>query len=233
MTTKIESKIVAYEVVKPTPKETESNVDRKQAQTAGMYAMVKRPVGDLQSITRKIKPSAPYSDAAMYLTLGYITNETGRNIPVEFFINSKDLDNSEWVVAVTRLVSAIFRVCPDVVFVCEELRSIGSPNGGFFAGRFSGLKGGRHYNSLVAAIGSTIEDFLKGIGYIAAEDMSEYGVTMDVHSQPENNSQNIDEAQSVSKTNFTRCPKCQQMSFVHEGGCSRCRECGYDSCEKA
>ena len=73
-----------------------------------------------------------------------------RRRPFEIFINSKNLEHYAWTVALTRMISAIFRRGGDVSFVVEELKAVFDPQGGQWMG-------GRYVPSLLAAIGGIIE----------------------------------------------------------------------------
>ncbi|MCW8888556.1 MAG: NrdJb, partial [Gammaproteobacteria bacterium] len=147
MALKIEKKIVGYNVVKddeeaavaaPAPKElkTEGNV-------VHMTEQLERP-DMLIGSTYKVK--TPLSEHALYITVNDVilnagtANELRR--PFEIFINSKNMDHFQWIVALTRIISAVFRKGGDVTFLVEELRSVFDPKGGYFK------KGGKFMPSL-------------------------------------------------------------------------------------
>jgi len=88
--------------------------------------------------------------------------------PFEVFINSKNMDHFQWIVALTRIMSAVFRKGGDITFLVEELRSVFDPSGGYFK------KGGKFMPSLVAEIGDVVESHLKMIGMIKSEEISEH-----------------------------------------------------------
>ena len=113
-----------------------------------------RPI-ELAGKTYKIK--TPLSAQAMYITINDIIEPDGRIRPFEIFINSKNLQHFSWMVAMTRLVSAVFRRTSDPSFLVEELKSIFDPNGGYF-------KNGHYIPSLVAEIGEVIEQHLTYLG---------------------------------------------------------------------
>jgi hypothetical protein len=147
MTIKIEKKIVSYKVIKPEDEKTtveevaELNIER-------MNESVARPELLLGS-TYKIK--TPQSEHALYITINdMILNEGTEHEerrPYEVFINSKNMEHFQWVLALTRVISAVFRKGGDITFMVEELKAVLDPKGGYFK------KGGVYMPSLVAEIG--------------------------------------------------------------------------------
>jgi len=99
----------------------------------------------LQGYTYKIKPTT--LACAMYVT---INNLEGK--PYEMFINCKHLESHEWVMCITRLISAIWQSGGDSSFVAQSMQAIFSPTGGYFL-----PKGGGFCPSVVAHIGMVIE----------------------------------------------------------------------------
>ena len=170
MTIKIQSKIVGYEVVKEeeeAARKEQKAADSEKRETATIIRMterVARPEGmeALEGSTYKIK--TPLDDHAMYVTINDIILNADTDFeqrrPFEIFINSKNLDHYQWIVALTRIISAVFRKGGDVTFLVEELRSVFDPRGGYFK------KGGKYKPSLVAEIGDAIECHMKMIGMI-------------------------------------------------------------------
>src|SRR3990172_1261554 len=156
MTIKIDSKITAYEVVNKDAeqKAPESNV-------VHMHEQISRPEM-LVGSTYKIK--TPLTEHALYVTINDIVLNPGtpheKRRPFEIFINSKSMDHFQWVVALTRVISAVFRKGGDATFLVEELRSVFDPRGGYF-------KKGRYIPSLVAELGDAIERHMMSIGMIA------------------------------------------------------------------
>ncbi len=86
--------------------------------------------------------------------------QDGRRRPFEIFINSKNMEHYAWTVALTRMISAVFRRGGDVSFVVEELKAVFDPRGGQWME-------GRYVPSLLAAIGGVIERHLVEIGFLA------------------------------------------------------------------
>ena len=134
---KIETKIVGYRV-STEEKIQDQNPDQftqEEPNVVRMHERLERPEM-LRGTTYKIKP--PVSDHAMYITINDIVlnqdTEHEKFRPYEIFINSKNLDHYQWSVALTRVLSAVFRKGGDVAFLVEELKAVFDPKGGYFAG---------------------------------------------------------------------------------------------------
>jgi hypothetical protein len=153
MTTKITQKITAYRVKTETntvaPTETESALE-------SIHEGMKRP-DVLHGATYTIKP--PDETRAMSVTINdMVLNEGTENEqkrPYEVFINSRSVDDAQWVMALTRITSAVFRKGGDIGFIADELKSVNDPSGGFFA------KGKGYVPSLVSNVGMVLEDHFK------------------------------------------------------------------------
>src|SRR5258706_6983277 len=159
MNIKIDDKITGYEVVKS---EEAKPVETKVLQ---IHEKLERPEV-LAGTTYKIK--TPLTEHALYVTINDIVLNPDtpheRRQPFEIFINSKSMDHFQWVVALTRVISAVFRKGGDSTFLVEELHSVFDPRGGYF-------KKGKYTPSLVAELGDVIETHLKTIGLIKTEEM--------------------------------------------------------------
>ncbi|HET8802679.1 MAG TPA: NrdJb, partial [Marinobacter sp.] len=135
MTVKISNKIVGYRVKKADPEATTEQQAPVQAEhkPVQMNEYIERP-DFLLGTTYKIKP--PIAEHAMYITINDILLNEGTDHesrqPYEVFINSKSMEHFQWVIALTRVISAVFRKGGDVTFLVEELRSVYDPNGGYF-----------------------------------------------------------------------------------------------------
>ena len=148
----------------------------------------------------------PESDHAFYLTVNDIIQD-GRRRPFEVFINSANLEHYAWTVALTRMISAVFRRGGDVTFVVRELKSIFDPRGGYWME-------GRYVPSLLAALGEVMEQHMIDIGFIT---------------NPESKGgKPLREAVGESPAKF--CPKCSQPGLVRQEGCDLCLSCGYSKC---
>src|SRR5690606_13440848 len=131
--------------------------------------LLQRPEA-LEGATYKIK--TPLSEHALYVTINDIVLNPGTEHelrrPFEIFINSKNMDHFQWIVALTRIISAVFRKGGDVTFLVEELHSVFDPRGGYFK------KGGKFMPSLVAEIGDAIECHLRMIGMLKDDGLDEH-----------------------------------------------------------
>ena len=167
MATKIDQKIVGYKVISEDEKVRQAEQaaaaaeEQRKSNIIHMHESVERPEVLIGS-TYKIK--TPDSEHAMYITINDIVLNEGtdheQRRPFEVFINSKNMDHFQWIVALTRITSAVFRKGGDVTFLVEEMQAVFDPKGGYFK------KGGRFMPSLVAEIGDVIEQHLKKIGMI-------------------------------------------------------------------
>jgi len=162
----------------------------------------------LPGYTYKLK--WPDSDHAIYVTLNDIVQE-GRRRPFEIFINSKNLEHYAWTVALTRMISAVFRRGGDVSFVVEELKAVFDPRGGQWMA-------GRYVPSLLAAIGGIIEQHMVNTGFMSPAERF----------APD--SAEADEAVTEQMKDLRYCPKCSQAALVFQEGCHTCRNCGYSKC---
>jgi ribonucleoside-diphosphate reductase alpha chain len=162
----------------------------------------------LPGYTYKLK--WPDSDHAIYVTLNDIIQDERRR-PFEIFINSKNLEHYAWTVALTRMISAVFRRGGDVSFVVEELKAVFDPRGGQWMD-------GRYVPSLLAAIGGIIEQHMIDTGFITTSE----GFAPDAAD---------DDGHTVEQMSRARyCPKCSQAALIFQEGCHTCRNCGYSKC---
>ena len=159
----------------------------------------------LSGTTYKIR--TPLSPDAFYVTVNNI-EDGGSLRPYEVFINTKNLQHFSWIVAMTRLISAVFRREPDPSFLVDELKSIYDPAGGYF-------KDGVYVPSLPAELGGVIEKHLKALGI---------GTPVPVEVERVE----ILPSETVSVLNL--CPKCKQPGLVVAEGCERCTRCDYSRC---
>jgi ribonucleoside-diphosphate reductase alpha chain len=149
------------------------------------------------------------SDHAFYITINDIEKD-GRRRPFEIFINSKNMEAYAWALALTRMISAVFRRGGDVSFVVDELKAIFDPRGGQWMS-------GRYVPSLLAAIGEVIEKHMVEIGFMGQRHMSLSGLP-DAHAIP------------AEGARARYCPRCGDASFVKLEGCDSCLSCGYSKC---
>lgn len=155
----------------------------------------------------------PDSDHAIYVTL----NDTvvdGQRRPFEIFINSKNMEHYAWTVALTRMISAVFRRGGDVAFVVEELKAVFDPRGGQWMG-------GRYVPSLLAAIGETIERHMVATGFMEKPEGIVPEVAVEVTAEA---------VSAPARPPGRSCPKCGHPTLVRQEGCDTCLNCGYSRC---
>ncbi len=221
MAIKIDQKIIAYEVKKDEIKPAESNV-------VHMHEKLERPEA-LVGSTYKIK--TPLTEHALYVTINDIVLNQGteheKRRPFEIFINSKSMDHFQWIVALTRIISAVFRKGGDATFLVEELRSVFDPRGGYF-------KKGKYTPSLVAEIGDAIECHMKMIGMIRTEEPSAehkkfIAEKRAAHQSREHGSSTTDENGGFP-AEAQLCVKCSTKAVIKMDGCMTCLNCGDSKC---
>ena len=227
MATKIDKKIVAYSVVNPDDTSPVPASGPAQA-VQQMHESVARPEV-LPGATYKVK--TPLSDHALYITINDIVLNPGTEHevrrPFEIFINSKAMEHFQWIVALTRIISAVFRKGGDVTFLVEEMRSVFDPKGGYFK------KGGKYMPSLVAEIGDVIESHMRSIGLLGEDGLDEHQRKMIVEQRIkyEVGMKAIEEAgESSFPPEATLCGKCQTKAVIVMDGCLTCLNCGDSKC---
>ena len=271
MTIKISKKIKSYSVIKPEDKAAESAAAEKAAAAAvaavgavqaampfagadivHMHEKVERPEV-LVGSTYKIK--SPLVEHAMYVTINDIVLNQGTphelRRPFEVFINSKNMDHFQWIVALTRIMSAVFRKGGDVTFLVDEMKAVFDPRGGYFKA------GGVYMPSIVAEIGSVVEEHLKSIGMIIDPELSDAqrALIAEKRSAYENRTKKkppdasvvsadvvgtavagaaIADAEAGEGGSFpasaSLCHKCNTKALVLMDGCQTCLNCGYSKC---
>ena len=175
MAVKIDKKIKGYSVVTPEDKAAATNksvaapvAELPTADVIQMHEKIERPEVLIGS-TYKIK--SPLVEHAMYVTINDIVLNAGTEHelrrPFEIFINSKNMDHFQWIVALTRIISAVFRKGGDVTFLVDEMKAVFDPRGGYFKA------GGVYMPSIVAEIGACVEEHLKTIGMIVEPGLSD------------------------------------------------------------
>ena len=225
MAIKIEKKIVGYQV--KSNQEAEQVPSTPKVVPIEMNETVKRPDFLLGS-TYKIKP--PVSEHALYITINDIilnedTDHEARR-PYEVFINSKSMEHYQWVIALTRVISAVFRKGGDITFMIEELSSVYDPNGGYYK------KGGVYMPSLVAEISSVIEKHMKAIGLIETEELSDHTkqILAEKKAEFEQKTTEAPAEDNPFPANASLCQKCHNKSVIVMDGCKTCLNCGDSKC---
>ncbi|RMG31716.1 MAG: NrdJb [Gammaproteobacteria bacterium] len=235
MTVRIDKKIVGYSV---RTGEEEGQAQQAAGQAAGrkegdkvvqLHEKLERPEMLLGS-TYKIK--TPLSEHALYVTINDIVLNPGTEHevrrPFEIFINSKNMDHFQWIVALTRIISAVFRKGGDVTFLVEELRSVFDPRGGYFK------KGGRYMPSLVAEIGDAIECHLRMIGMLRDEGLDAHQRKLVEEKRAQYEAALAAAGAANGGDAFPEgaqlCGKCQTRAVVQMDGCMTCLNCGDSKC---
>ncbi|MDX8392290.1 MAG: TSCPD domain-containing protein [Mariprofundaceae bacterium] len=210
MSTSIEQKITGYEVVRP-------DEEKNSASVTQIAPLLERD-DVLEGTTYKIK--TPNSDHAMYITINDVLINAGtpdeHRRPFEIFINSKNMEHFMWIVALTRITSAIFRKGGDVNFLVEELKAVFDPRGGYYK------RGGKYMPSIVAEIGEVIQQHLVSIGMMEGQ-LS----TPELEAKRKQAEEKLG-ADAIAKGN--QCDKCGAMAVVRLDNCNTCLECGDSKC---
>ncbi|KPJ80571.1 MAG: NrdJb [Gammaproteobacteria bacterium SG8_30] len=234
----IEKKIVKYRVLKPAAEkeQAEKTAGAKEARArkdaAGkvvwMHEKLERP-DVLIGSTYKIK--TPVSDHAMYVTINDIILNEGteheHRRPFEIFINTKNLDHFQWIVALTRIISAVFRKGGDVAFLTEELKAVFDPRGGYWQ------PGGKFMPSIVAELGFVVERHLQTIGLMPRPEMDESRRAL-IDAKRAEWEQRDKQQDAFSKDSYPEgaqlCAKCNTAAVVMMDGCMTCLSCGDSKC---
>ena len=152
----------------------------------------------------------PESEHAIYITINDII-QNGKRRPFEVFINSKNMEHYAWTLALTRMISAVFRRGGDVSFVVEELKAVFDPRGGAWVQ-------GKYIPSMLAAIGGVIEEHMVEIGFIGSEGM---------HLKTDPASEVIHLGQMARGKS---CSSCGGVGLQMREGCMTCLDCGHSKC---
>ncbi|MGA9252617.1 MAG: adenosylcobalamin-dependent ribonucleoside-diphosphate reductase [Roseobacter sp.] len=201
---------VAEEKPKEQAPEVITTSDAEPQQPHGDVIYMSEPLdrpNELEGNTYKVK--WPDSEHALYITINDIVLN-GHRRPFEVFINSKNMEHFAWTVALTRMISAVFRRGGDVSFVVEELKAVFDPRGGAWMQ-------GKYIPSILAAIGGVIEQHMIATGFIAGEGM---GLKSDPQAQ----------VVGLENQRGQACSSCGQYDLRMVEGCMTCGSCGYSKC---
>ncbi len=233
MAIKIDRKIVGFSVKKE-DEEAATTEERQPPAPAEpsleqMNEHLERPEM-LFGSTYKVK--TPLSEHALYVTINDVVLNQGTphevRRPFEIFINSKNMDHFQWIVALTRIISAVFRKGGDVTFLVEELKAVFDPRGGYFK------KGGKYMPSLVAEIGDVIENHLRLIGMLESDELDEHQKAFLAAKRAEyedKRSATEEEGQGEAYPPGAQlCPKCHTKAMIQMDGCLTCLSCGESKC---
>jgi len=224
MAVKINKKIVGFHVF-------DKNAEKKEeAQPAEIFQLgdpLNRP-DRITGSTYKVK--TPVTEHAFYITINDVLMNEGteqeHRRPFEIFVNSKNMEHFQWIVALTRVMSAVFRKGGDITFLVEELESVFDPNGGYYK------KGGRYVPSLVAELGQVVEQHLINIGMLQKQKLDKHQQNLIDRKKAafvKNNPNELD-----SDTGFPigsqLCKKCNIKASIMMDGCLTCLNCGESKC---
>src|SRR5688572_14731884 len=235
---RIDTKIVKYRVVKPGEMPDAKAADAapaarpreesRESKVIWMHEKLERPEV-LVGSTYKIK--TPVSDHAMYVTINdIILNEDTpyeQRRPFEIFINSKNLDHFQWIVALTRIISAVFRKGGDVTFLVDELKAVFDPRGGYWQA------GGKFMPSIIAELGYVIEKHLQTIGLLKKVELDDNEKKLIAEKKAEF-VERTKQTDAFAKSHFPEgaqlCSKCSTAAVVMMDGCMTCLNCGDSKC---
>ena len=231
---KIDKKIVGYAVnqsSKNSEKKKSSPINLSKddrAEVIRMHEKLERPE-ILVGSTYKVK--TPISDHAMYVTINDIVlnqnTDDEKRRPLEIFINSKNLDHYQWIVALTRVISAVFRKGGDVTFLVDELKAVFDPRGGYWQ------PGGKFMPSIIAELGYIVEKHLISIGLLTTTELDEHQKEL-LEKKREEYENAKKQQDAFSKSEYPEgaqlCAKCNETAVIMLDGCMTCLACGDSKC---
>jgi hypothetical protein len=246
---KIEKKIAKYRVQKAEEKPSEAAAPASAASAALKFEPLVEMTHDRQGRSSKVvrmteevqrpemligstyKIKTPVSDHAMYVTINDIVlNEDTpyeQRRPFEVFINSKNLDHFQWIVALTRIISAVFRKGGDVTFLVDELKAVFDPRGGYWQA------GGKFMPSIIAELGYVIEKHLQTIGLLKKVELDDNEKKLIAEKKAEFQ-ERTKQTDAFAKSHFPEgaqlCAKCSTAAVVRMDGCMTCLSCGDSKC---
>ncbi|MBX2839730.1 MAG: NrdJb [Gammaproteobacteria bacterium] len=214
-----------------------------KADVIQMHETLQRPEKLIGS-TYKLKVPDHVSSHAMYITINDVILNEGTEHelrrPFEVFINSKNLEHYQWIVALTLIMSATFRKGGDITFLVEELKSVFDPRGGYW-------NKGKYMPSIIAELGNVIEQHLIDIGMLQAPELdphqkqlieekkAELKPTVSKTTESTQNTSNDSSASSSDgqeawQANASHCNKCNHKAVMVRDGCATCLNCGDSKC---
>ena len=223
MAIKINKKIVGYGIAEPDKNE-------QVEEAANNVFQLGEPLDRPEKITgTTYKVKTPVTDHAFYITINDVIMNEGtpqeHRRPFEIFVNSKNMEHFQWIVALTRVMSAVFRKGGDITFLVEELESVFDPNGGYYK------KGGKYIPSLVAELGHVVETHLQNIGMLknSEPDLHQKKLIDEKKNEYLKKNQN-----SLDENGFPKdsqlCAKCHTKAAIMMDGCLTCLNCGESKC---
>ncbi len=243
---KIDKKIAKYRVEKPvSPEDKAAAAAAEVVKLEPAVEMTKGKDGRATKVVRRTeevqrpeylvgatyKIKTPVSDHAMYVTINDIVLNEGtpyeQRRPFEIFINSKNLDHFQWIVALTRIISAVFRKGGDVTFLVDELKAVFDPRGGYWQA------GGKFMPSIIAELGYVIEKHLQTIGLLKKQELDEHAQKLIAEKKAEFE-ERTKQTDAFARSHFPEgaqlCSKCSTAAVVMMDGCMTCLNCGDSKC---
>lgn len=202
--TKITQKIVGWRVKTETNEQGVTEIIREAA-------TIERPT-IVEGRTYKINPAV--TDSAMYITINDIVLEDGSRRPIEMFISSKHVAHQQWINALTRMISAIFRKPGPFLFVAEELGEIFDPAGGYFSE-------GKMMPSVVAHVGDVLKEHFQFIGVLNKPELTKVQKEVIAEKKEQADAQGI---------KMEACTSCREEAMLMLDGCMTCTSCGASKC---
>jgi ribonucleoside-diphosphate reductase alpha chain len=201
----------------------ETVADAKPEPTALLAAVLIDPLdrpNNLKGTTYRLK----WDGTTFYVTINDYEDHEGKTIPFEVFINSSDMADVQWTIALTRMISAVFRRGGPVKFIGEELKRISDPTGGTWVNK-------KFVPSRVALLGQTILDHVAGldkravVGYDIPDLIEDRDITADTISVKD-----LERFKTMTTGTPNQCPGCSEYAMIVSNGCETCTSCGYSKC---
>lgn len=232
---------VGETVVKEEPKKEIKNPDIDPLN----IVFNKRPLGDLNAITKKVVYSGPNGDGSFYVSISFIevfgskdNNGISSLRPIEIFVTTSPDDvPAEWVAAYARNLSLLARSGLDLLAkALQDGRNIKSDKGRVRYGWYEkadGNKVPRFHGSEVACIAYAVQEILMSHGYIDTEGNPLKNFKDRRNNQPkEVKTKEVSTSENLSLTNKVTtgkaCPECGDLSLIRKDGCQFCTSCGYE-----
>ena len=228
MAVKIDKRITGFALVSDEDK-AKAALAKENQKVVQLGEPLDRPE-KITGSTYKVK--TPVTEHALYITINDVVMNEGtpqeHRRPFEIFINSKNMDHFQWIVALTRVMSAVFRKGGDVTFLVEELKSVFEPSGGYFK------KGGRFVPSLVAEIGEVVEQHLQEIGMLKKPGLDEHQQKLVAEKKAEYLEKHSKSNEEMNDEGYPKsaslCKKCNTKASIIMDGCLTCLNCGESKC---
>ena len=233
MAVKIEKKITGYALVNEQDKLDAAAKASELKDLNAKIVQIGEPLDRPEKITGSTyKVKTPVTEHALYITINDVVMNEGtpqeHRRPFEIFINSKNMDHFQWIVALTRVMSAVFRKGGDITFLVEELKSVFEPSGGYFK------KGGKFVPSLVAEIGEVVEQHLQEIGMLKKPGLDEHQQKLVDEKKAEYLEKSAKSGGEMNDEGYPKgaslCKKCNTKASIVMDGCLTCLSCGDSKC---